>query len=269
MRNPSSLIQCSIAAAIVSCLAGPAHALEISLWDFDGNNDPSATTLSAGTFTGNEDGSVGVGPYQLLQQGLLETINGSKRKNIEDDLGLGKNRIKNLFKTYVSKAGHSKSKDKDVKRGSAFQLTFDALAGDVLEFDWNMLTSEIDPGPPLDTGDDSYKFTDFSWYDLTGADTAEGALADVYSGPFSALTGGSYDFHTGQQLHQITLTTGGTYTITVGVNDVKDEDDFRASALVIDFFRLQRGPEPGTFGTVAGGLLALAWLSWRRQHPRS
>ena len=64
----------------------------------------------------------------------------------------------------------------------------------------------------------------------------------------------------------LSLTEGGSYTLTVGVHDVQDQG--YDSGLILDFFRLVRSPEPGTFGTVAGGLLVLNWLARRRQ-PRA
>jgi uncharacterized protein (TIGR03382 family) len=166
----------------------------------------------------------------------------------------------------VFRPGFSTSRANQVDRGSAFQVTFTALAGDVLEFEWNMLTNEIDPIPPPDNPPyDPSTYTDFGWYDLSGADSADGALANANDGSFTAIAPTSYNFHTGQQTQQLTLLSGGTYTITVGVNDVADNNDLYASALMIDWFRLVRGPEPGTFGTVAGGLVALSWLSRRRR----
>ena len=99
------------------------------------------------------------------------------------------------------------------------------------------------------------------------ADLGPRALANVNDGSFGPVGPTAYAAHTGQQTAQITLNTGGTYTITVGVNDVADSNDAYGSALMVDFFRLVRGPEPGTFGTLAGGLVALSWLS-RRRHRR-
>ena len=255
----------SIAAALAVCLATPAGAAIISLWDFDGNNLPGATTASEGNFT-LDSGAFGLGPYQGATGGILETLGGSAPGTIESNLSLGNRRIRRLYQTHVFNQGFSSSRPRDVDRGSAFQITFDALAGDVLEFEWNMLTNELFPGPPADPNNyDPNIYTDFSWFDLSGAATADGTLANVNDGSFSAVGPTAYNFETGQQTAQITLTGTGTYTITVGVNDVADAADAYASALMIDFFRLVRGPEPGTFGTVAGGLMVLSWLSRRRK----
>jgi hypothetical protein len=246
-----------MAAALAVCLATPAGAEIIFLWDFDGNNLPGATSTSEGNFT-LDGGTFGEGPYQGNTGGLLETSGGSTVGTVETNLGLGNQTIGKIFNRDVRNAGFSTSKKQDVDVGSAFQITFDALAGDQLEFHWNMLTNEPDRGPPADP----LTYTDFSWWDLGGADTANGTLANVNDGSFSAIGPTAYSSHTGMQLANITLSSGGTYTITVGVNDVKD--NAYNSALLFDFFRLVRGPEPGTFGTVAGGLMALGWLSRRR-----
>ena len=259
------LIQGSILTAIAACLAGTAGAAVISLWDFDGNNLPGATTASEGNFT-LDSGTFGLGPYQGATGGVLETIGGSAPATIESNLSLGNRRIRRIYRTHVFLPGFSSSRPNAVERGSAFQITFDGLAGDVLEFEWNMLTNELDPGPPADPNDyDPAVYTDFSWFDLSGAATADGTLANVNDGSFGAVGPTAYNFETGQQTAQITLSGTGSYTITVGVNDVADANDTYASALMIDFFRLVRGPEPGTFGTVAGGLMGLSWLSRRRK----
>lgn len=265
MSPTPRFLQWSILSALAVCLAGPADAIVISIWDFDGNNHPSASSTSEGSFA-VDNGAFGLGPYQGAQQGVLETIGGSAPGTIESNLSLGNRQIRRIFRNDVQNPGFSVSRPNAVDRGSAFQITFDALAGDVLEFDWNMLTDEIDPGPPADPSNyDPSTYTDFSWFDLSGADTASGSLANVNDGSFSAIGPTAYNFHTGQQVTQLTLLSGGTYTISVGVNDVADANDNYASALMIDFFRLVRGPEPGTFGTVASGLIALSWLSRRRR----
>ena len=258
MRIARRLPLWSVAAAVAVCLATPADAAIIFLWDFDGNNLPGATSTSEGTFT-LDSGTFGEGPYQGDTGGLLETNGGSTMATVEANLGLANNLIGNLFNQNVRNPGYSSSNKQDIGLGSAFQITFTAQAGDQLEFHWNMLTAETDRSPSADL----LTYTDFSWWNLTGADTAKGALANVNDGGFSASGLTSHSSHTGMQLANITLATGGSYTITVGINDVADNG--YNSALLVDFFRLVRGPEPGTFGTVAGGLMALSWLSKRRK----
>ena len=261
MRSKHSFLWSSITIAIAACLAGPADAVTITLWDFDGNNDPSASILTEGNYY-VDDGSFGVGPYQGSNQGILQTVGGSPEGTIESNLGLGTNDIRQIFNTYVRRPGYSTSGPSDVESGSAFQISFTAEAGDVLAFDWNMLTDEFGRTPA-----NPAVYTDFGWYQLTGADSAEGSLANVNDGGFSALGATAYDHHKGQQTTELTLATGGTYTLTVGINDVLDTNNNFASALVLDYFRLLRMPEPGTFTTVASGLAALSWLSRRRQLP--
>ena len=50
--------------------------------------------------------------------------------------------------------------------------------------------------------------------------------------------------------------------MNIGVHDVEDTNF--DSSFMLDFFRLVRAPEPGTFGMLGGGLIALSWLSRRR-----
>jgi uncharacterized protein (TIGR03382 family) len=252
LRNHTALL----VLVVVCAVARPAGAIVISLWDFDGNNHASASSASAGNF-GVDSGTFGWGPNQGASQGLLQSSGGAATGTVESDLGIDNNAIRQIFNKGVRQPGFTVSGNNDVDRGSGFRITFDALAGDVLEFDWNMFTDETTRAPvALAT------YTDFAWWDLSGADKADGALANVNDGSFGSVSGTPYDQHTGSQTAQITLTSGGTYTIAVGVNDIADANF--ASALTLDFFRLVRGPEPGTFGTVAGGLMALSWLSRRR-----
>jgi len=265
MRKSLRLLRFYLALAVAACLAGPADAVTITLYDFEGNDGLNSPVLSEGSFYVDE-GSFGVGPYQGSYQGVLQTIGGVGTGTIESNLGLGNRRIRRIFRQYVRSAGYSSSRPNQVERGSAFQITFDAEAGDVLQFDWNMLSNELYPGPPADPDDyDPNVYTDFAYFRLTGADTAEGTLANVNDGSFSALGATDYDFETGQQTTELTLDSGGSYTFTIGIHDVADNDNNFASALVFDYFRLLRTPEPGTFGSVAGGLVAFAWLSRRRR----
>jgi uncharacterized protein (TIGR03382 family) len=259
LRIVRRLLIGSILAAFAAGPAPSANAAIIFLWDFDGNNQVGATTTSEGTFT-LDSGTFGEGPYQGDTGGLLESSGGETVATVETNLGLGNNAIGNLFNQDVRNAGYSISNKQDIDVGSAFQLTFTAQAGDQLEFHWNMLSAETDRSPTADL----LTYTDFSWWDLSGADAASGVLANVNDTTFGASGLTPYSTHTGQKLANITLATGGSYTITVGVNDVADNG--YNSALLLDFFRLVRGPEPGTFGTVAGGLIALSWLSRRRRH---
>jgi len=254
----SHRIRVWIAVLSWACATTPAQAELITLHDFD---TVTATNASVGSFT-IEDDSYGLTPVLGSSFGLLETSGGSTTGAVESAMGLGNNTIRQSFNKGVRQPGYSTSKNNDVDVGSAFQITFTALAGDVLEFQWNMLTDEPDRLPSADL----LTYTDFGWWDLSGADSDDGALANVNDGGFGALGTTPYSEHTGPQQTQIVLTSGGTYTITVGANDVADNT--MSSALMIDFFRLVRGPEPGTFGTVAGGLLALAWLSRRRPAAR-
>lgn len=239
MRTAAPIASLALAAAWLLCASTPASAITIDLF-VDGVASNGATFASSGD-------------VDTSGAATLTTGSGAvSSSTIESNLGLANKTIEHLFRDFIDKPGYSTGSGPT--EGSAFQITFTAQQNDVLSFDWGMTSSEFTRSPQ-----DLDVYTDFAWYQIdgpTGQSSDEGVLARVNDGSFS---GGS----TGTQPLTFAIARTGTYTVTVGVHDVQDTL-FDASAFV-NFFRLSRAPEPGTFGTVAMGLCALSWLSRRRR----
>lgn len=211
-------------------------------------------------------GGVGVGPIEGSQQAVLTTSlpNGAvPEQSVEDAFensvwpeDLPNNVITKIWKDFLRQPGLS-SKGDGPTEGSALQITFSADANDVLELDYDFLTN--------DASRDPFTYTDFAWYylDRPSGPGDDGVLAHTNQGGFTSFGGPDYTDHTGLQTFTLTLAQTGTYTITLGVNEV--QDSLAESALVIDWIRLVKGPEPGTFGLLAAGLGALSLHSRRRR----
>ena len=256
----------TIAVALALCVAAPAGAVVIVLQDFESYTPGSDTVGDVSV----EDATFGVTPTQGTQQ-LLLTSEGTAVTDAaaETAMGLTGGTIQSAFDTHIANLGLSTGTGPT--EGSAFQITFTAEAGDLLEFDWNFLSDEVSPSPGNDPPDPGL-YTDFGWFFLEdpSAGTGDGVLSHANDPNVTFATSGATGFldETGYQTITMNLNQTGTYTLTLGANDVQDANDNWASALVVDYFRLVRGPEPGTFGTLAGGLIALSWLSRRRQRTR-
>ena len=212
-----------------------------------------------------DGGAIGTGPLQGTQQAVLTTssTNGAvPEDDVEDAFENGdwgedvpNNLITRVWRRFLRNPGLS-SNGNGPQEGSALQITFFAEDGDTLEFDYDFLTNDADQNP--------FVYTDFAWYYLDRPSGRNlGVLEHTNQAGFTTFTGPGYEEHTGSQTFSLSLSETGTYTITIGVNDV--EDAFENSALVVDWFRLIKGPEPGTFGTVAAGLTALHGLARRRR----
>lgn len=260
MRNPYPIL--SILALVLLC-AAPASAIVITLEDFESYGVGATPSTSSGDVS-VDDGTFGLGPLEGVRQAVLTTSAGGGAVDpvtTAGDLGLPTNRIQNTFNRFIANPGLSDGSGPI--EGSALQITFTAQAGDFIEFDYDMLTSEF-TAPTVDV--DTY--TDFMWVRIQGQVNRNRVPAHVNDGTAWGASGvTAFANHTDEQTFSLALPQGGSYSITVGVHDV--QDGAFDSALVLDFFRLVRGPEPGTFGTVAGGLMALSWLSRRRRKPRS
>ncbi len=92
--------------------------------------------------------------------------------------------------------------------GSAMQVTFTAQAGDVVSFDWNFFTDEMDQ-PSI--------YNDFAFVTLTSPTP----IAMRNSTPVGSTVPG-FDGETGFQTTSIPLSTSGTFTLGIGVMDVND-----------------------------------------------
>ena len=136
------------------------------------------------------------------------------------------------------------------QEGSAFQLNLGMLnAGDVLTFDYNFLTDEVQPGA----------HNDFAFYTL-GLPGNTPIVADTFSGLLHPTTGMDNPFvlETSYHTFSITIDTAGMYTLGIGVVDGTTADV--PSALLLDNIQLFPVPEPSTFALacVSAGLLFAA-----------
>jgi hypothetical protein len=204
-----------------------------------------------------DSGAAGAGPLQGSSQGVLTTdaSSGAVAEGIvgnafEDGIfttDVADNLPSKIWKTHLDKQGLSSASG--VGEGSALHITFTAETGDHFRFDFDFLTNDVSRAPSL--------YTDFAWFELNppNGPKQSGLIAHTNQGGFATFSGPDYEHHTGTQTFDFDIAATGTYTITLGVNDV--EDSFRESALVIDWIRLVKGPEPGTAGILALGLLGL------------
>lgn len=136
------------------------------------------------------------------------------------------------------------------QEGSAFQLNLGMLnAGDVITFDYNFLTDEVQPGA----------HNDFAFFTL-GLPGNTPVIADTFSSLLHPTTGQGNPFvlETGYQTFSITVNTAGMYTLGIGVADGTTTDV--PSALLLDNIQLFQVPEPSTLALalVGTGLLFAA-----------
>ena len=123
--------------------------------------------------------------------------------------------------------------------GSAIQQTFTANAGDILTFDWNFLTNENTPTI----------FNDFAFVSISSLSE----LADTtFPTFFSSLS--PFDEETGYQPFSFTIPKSGTYSLGLGVTDVRDTAV--NSGLLIDNVAVAQVPEPSSILS----LLAFGWF---------
>ncbi|NEO76542.1 PEP-CTERM sorting domain-containing protein [Moorena sp. SIO4G3] len=95
----------------------------------------------------------------------------------------------------------------EVFEGSAIRTTFTAVAGDVLNFDYNFLTDDFG----------SEYFNDFAFVGISGQ---LNGLADTFSVLADSMT--PFVNETGFKTYSQKIAASGTYTVTIGVTDVGD-----------------------------------------------
>lgn len=172
------------------------------------------------------------------------SINNSSTINITSASGSVDASSLNSFLTLTSLPA-----DGNVAEGSAFQTTFDGRNGDILQFDWNFVTTE-----PIAT---SSTFNDYAFINLTGGDV-NGTIAA--NGP--ALTSGFNQLasaqspnltstspstrETGVQTFSATLLSDASYNFSVGVVDVGDRNfDSRINITNARLIRRETETQPG------------------------
>lgn len=147
-----------------------------------------------------------------------------------------------------------------VDSGSAISQSITGQAGDVLSFDSNFLTDEIDEFVS------ETPFNDFAFFSLANAQGAT-VIADTSSEFISSST--IFSSETGFSTTTFVLPSSGTFTLGFGVVDVLD-DDFDSS-LLIDNVQLNSNsgvvPEPTSLSIF--GAMGLAAVIRRRKSCRT
>jgi len=244
--------------ALLLCLAlhiaspGEARAVLIDITSFEnGELIPSGADVVG--HTGRRQQIFGITPTdgsRMFITSTRESSGATDPTTVENAMGIPAGTIDNIFGTIPGTTSAT-----GPTSGSAFRITFAAQAGDDLNFDWNFVTREDHP-------EDLY--TDFGWghLDFEGTTVVEGNLGNAFTSTFVSTSNNMYD-QTGWQTVNFNLGSTGTYTLTLGVNDVEDLgiDSF----MLFDWFYLSRVPEPGTASLLGMGLLGLAWQGRRRR----
>ena len=175
------------------------------------------------------------GTHYAALSTMFDTVAGS---DLESFLGLAPESLNAL--------GNGK-----VEEGSAIKKTFTAKAGDVLTFDWNFMTNELESTL---VGSNN----DFAFFTLN---PLLSKLADPSSSFVTSLT--PFLNETGFKTFSTKIFTPGTYTLGFGVVNVGDP--MFDSALAVDNVKLASVPEPtSVLGILAFGALG-AGSMWRRK----
>jgi filamentous hemagglutinin family protein len=164
------------------------------------------------TTTGNariETATFGSGPTEGTYQARITSAIGSvSQSQVETFLEVANGTLNSLGNGSVT-------------QGSAMQSTFTAQAGDVVSFQWNFLTDELDQ---------SVVYNDFGLITLTSASTSTLVVRNQSS--FVPTTAVGFDGQTGFKTFSTSVPNSGTYKLGLGVVDVSDM--VVASALLVD-----------------------------------
>lgn len=141
----------------------------------------------------------------------------------------------------------------NIEEGSAIKQTFTANAGDVLTFDWNFMTNELESTL---VGSNN----DFAFFTLTSSPSK---LADPSSSFMTSLT--QFADETGFETFSAELPASGTYTLGFGVVNVGDP--IFDSALAIDNVTVSASvPEPtSVLGVLTFGAFGVGAMRRRKQ----
>jgi hypothetical protein len=182
--------------------------------------------------TSIETAAYGTGPTEGSYQALVTSPEDNgflvSDSTIETFLGLAAGTLDGLIA-------------KDATVGSAIKQTITASAGDMLTFDWNFLTDEVEEGDDV---------PDFTFVSIVSGTTE--ILADAVSSTFVSSSTPFFD-ETGFTMFQYTFPTSGTFTLGFGVMHVEDDDV--DSGLLLDNVTII--PEPTTICLLGLGALSL------------
>jgi hypothetical protein len=242
--STSTLVKLSAFAASFVSLVGFSTVLSVE--------SSYASIVNGGFEAGNFDGwetlgdtsietaAFGSGPTEGDFQALLRTSS-SNEFQLEDFLGLSSGSLASL--------GNGNATD-----GSAIKQTFTAKAGQVVKFDWNFLTDE------LDFDDDPLSFNDFAFVSLTSLSE----LGDTSLSFMNSLT--PFSDETGFEKFSYVIPTTGTYTLGIGVTDVGNR--IFESGLLVD--KVAVTPEPASIlGLLAVSVLGAGSAFKRKQQHKA
>lgn len=129
--------------------------------------------------------------------------------------------------------------------GSVLARSFTVEAGDVLSFDWQLLTQDV--------GGADYAFL-----------TVGNSLITLGNAASAALPGsGDYLAQTGLSTYQYTFANAGTFQVSFGIADVGDYAV--SSALSLDNVALTPIPEPSTYAAILGAAGLVGAMIHRRK----
>ncbi len=213
--------------------------------------------FETGSLSGSEAsmGDVGVrgtyfniAPTEGTKQLLLTTINNTSDVGYSNQSGSNAVPVTNIGAFLGIPTSSIRDGTATGQEGSAFTINLGTLnAGDVVTFDYNFLTNEIQPGA----------HNDFAFWELNSgpihifADSNSPTLAptDPSNTVFALATG----YHT----VTINILATATYTLGIGVMDATTTDN--PSAVLIDNIVVTPVPEPTTVAfSIAGAALLVA-----------
>jgi plastocyanin len=225
--------------AVLALAVAPASADFVN-GGFETNDFTSWSTLGLASV---ESAAFGSGTPEGSYQAFLDTydMTGASDSDIESFLDLGVGQLDAI--------ADSLNTGDNVIEGSAMMQTITVNAGDVLQFEWNMLTDEFTA---------QEVFNDFSFVSIVDSMTDVSVLADVFNGSFQS-SNTMFANETGFSTFSYTFATAGTYTVGFGVVDVGTED--YASGLIVDNIRIV--PAPGAAVLAVIGMPMIAWIRRR------
>ncbi|HUT32753.1 MAG TPA: hypothetical protein VNE39_04660 [Planctomycetota bacterium] len=227
-----------IVSCLLVCAAACVHAAPITNGGFESGDFTGWTTVGVASVL---DATFGSGPIEGTYQAFMNTLDGSapllaNQAAIEVFLGLPAGRLDAINSS-------------DAIEGSAIRQSLTGDAGDILSFDWNFLTNEIEEGEGVN---------DFAFWCLVNLDTGQ-LLADIFTPGFVASPTAMFEDETGFRNVTFALPSGGTFVLGFGVVDVGDPDV--ASGLLIDNVSLTSTnaeiPEPCSITLCVLGALGL------------
>lgn len=191
----------------------------------------------------------GINPTEGTHQLLLTTISTAGAHDPgPNQSGTNAVSVTSLAAFYGLSTGNIRDGTVTGQEGSGFKLSLGPLnVGDVITFNYDFLTNEIQPGA----------HNDFAFVTFGSGNTT--TIADT----FSTLTpttgvGNLFALEIGYQTFTINITTAATYTLGIGVTDGTTTDT--SSALLVDNISVTAFvPEPSTVGLgMAGAVLLIA-----------